>query len=117
MNLHGKRDDFVEQEIYAALFRLGEVDVPVALVLVGLGGGYCKCNIAVQFQHRQAGDFPHSGMVVLYPQDKVDIWGVHQVGHNVITFVAPVEDDNGLAVKVARQPAIRNCRLQPSSSF
>ena len=31
----------------------------VALVLVGLGGGYCKCNIAVQFQHRQAGDFPH----------------------------------------------------------
>ena len=29
------------------------------IVLVGLGGGYCKCNIAVQFQHRQAGDFPH----------------------------------------------------------
>ena len=74
--------------------------MPVALVLVGLGGGYCKCNIAVQFQHRQAGDFPHSGMVVLYPQDKVDIWGVHQVGHNVIAFIAPVEDDNGSAVEV-----------------
>ena len=83
--------------------------MPVALVLVGLGGGYCKCNIAVQFQHRQAGDFPHSGMVVLYPQDKVDIWGVHQVGHNVITFVAPVEDDNGLAVKVVPFDHFHQC--------
>ena len=74
--------------------------MPVALVLVGLGGGYGKGNITIQLQHGQAGDFPHSGMVVLHPQDKVDIWGVHQVGHNVITFVAPVEDDNGSAVEV-----------------
>ena len=83
--------------------------MPVALVLVGLGGGYGKGNITIQLQHGQAGDFPHSGMVVLHPQDKVDIWGVHQVGHNVIAFIAPVEDDNGLAVKVVALEHFHQC--------
>ena len=45
----------------------------IVFVLFGLGGGYCKCNIAVQFQHRQAGDFPHSGVIVLHPKDEIDI--------------------------------------------
>ena len=36
---------------------------------------------------------------MLHPQDKVDIRGVHQVGHDIVTFVATVEDDNCLAVE------------------
>ena len=36
---------------------------------------------------------------MLHPQDKVDIRGVHQVGHDIVAFVAPVEDNNSLAVE------------------
>ena len=39
-------------------------------------------------------------MIVFHSKDKVDIWGVHQVGHDIVTLVAPVEDDNGSAVEV-----------------
>ena len=38
-------------------------------------------------------------MVMLHPQDKVDIRGVHQVRHDIITFAATVEDNNSLAVE------------------
>ena len=72
----------------------------IAFVLVGLGGGYGERNITIQCQHRQTRDFPHSGVVVLHPKDKVDIRGVHQVGHDIVTLVAPVEDDNSPAVEV-----------------
>ena len=48
-------------------------------------------------------------MIVFHSKDKVDIWGVHQVGHNVITFVAPVEDNNCLAVEVVALEHFHQC--------
>ena len=79
------------------------------IVLVGLGGRYCKRNIAVQFQHGQTGNFPHSGVVVLHPQDEVDIRGVHQVGHDIIALVASVEDNNSLAVEAVPFDHFHQC--------
>ena len=36
---------------------------------------------------------------MLHPQDKVDIRGVHQAGHDIVAFVAAVEDNNSLVVE------------------
>ena len=36
---------------------------------------------------------------MLHPQDKVDIRGVHQVGHDIVALVATVEDNNSPAVE------------------
>ena len=38
-------------------------------------------------------------MVMLHPQNKADIRGVHQVGYHIVAFVAPVEDDNRFVVE------------------
>ena len=83
--------------------------MPIAFVLVGLGGGYCKRNIAVQLQRGQTSDFPHGGVVMLHPQDKIDIRGVHQVGHDIVAFVAPVEDNNSLAVEAVPFDHFHQC--------
>lgn len=83
--------------------------MPVALVLVCLCGGDGKTNVAVQFHHRQAGNFPHGRMVLLHPNDKIDIGSVHQVRYDIVALISTVKNDNRLTVKGVALEHLNQC--------
>ena len=58
-----------------------KMDVPPRFVLVGLGRGDGERDVAVQLEHRQAGNLPHSGVVLLDPQHEVQVWLLNAMGH------------------------------------
>ena len=83
--------------------------MPVALVLVGLCGGDGKTDVTVQLHHGQAGNFTHGRVILLHPDDKIDIGSVHQVRYDVVALISTVKNDDRLTVKGVTLEHLNQC--------
>ena len=81
------------------LFGDRQVNVLVALVLVGLRGGDGKTDAAVQLRWWKFCGLSHPCVRRFHPDDKIDVRSIHKVCDDVAALISAVKNHNRLAVK------------------
>lgn len=77
------------------------MNIAALLVLVGLRGGNGKADVAIQLAHGQLRYLSHGRVALLDTNEKIGVWFFQTVGNQVVTFKAPVRNNQRLWGEIA----------------